>query len=627
MTPELSRVIEEFNHFQTSRSDYIDEQDDDLQIQHHKHSVTFQKKFHLNAKNLYNSIINFGNPFAIEDPRLLSLTTQDAFDASVIEAMRSLESTGQTQYQKFNHDVLETGTKSINDTISKNSLNLMSTPLKKVTTQAGTKLKTVQLNNAIFSQMAAILQQRDVSLQKMFAHELHFFPPSISTFGEMSLPSNKSALIPELVSDCHNVSDDPVEYQPTSAVIMDGGRLLYAWPPKPNMTFLQYAESLATGPIAIFFQFNQRIDVVFDTYLESSLKTATRLRRGKGQRRRVVPENKCPGQWKQFLQDSQNKKEITKFLAERLVSFTHPSGRQMFATCEEKVLSNTVMTMVESDHEKADTRVMLHAQHALAQGMNRVKIISNDTDVVIIALGIYHKLRAKYHFDDIIIEFGMKKDHKTINLKAVAEQLGESRCQALPFFHAFTGSDTTSSFKGIGKKKAYEALKAFKSADSTLAEMSFQAFQNLQEDDEKFGIIQRLVVLMYSKTSILTKVNDLRVEMYFQRSQNIELIPPTSNALLMHTKRAIYQSSVWSKCLQSQQNRPSPLEFGWKLADNPSMKYEPFWMTQKEASKECREFVKCSCKSEICTRCKCKAAMLKCTLLCSCKCQDKVTVE
>ena len=220
-----------------------------------------------------------------------------------------------------------------------------------------------------------------------------------------------------------------------------------------------------------------------------------------------------------------------------------------------------------------------------------------------------------------------KKDHKTINLKAVAEQLGESRCQALPFFHAFTGSDTTSSFKGIGKKKAYEALKAFKSADSTLAEMSFQAFQNLQEDDEKFGIIQRLVVLMYSKTSILTKVIDLRVEMYFQRSQNIELIPPTSNALLMHTKRAIYQSSVWSKCLQSQQNRPSPLEFGWKLADNPSMKYEPFWMTQKEASKECREFVKCSCKSEICTRCKCKAAMLKCMLLCSCKCQDKVTVE
>ena len=117
VTPELSRVIEEFNHFQTSRSDYIDEQDDDLQIQHHEHSVTFQKKFHLNAKNLYNSIINFGNPFAIEDPRLLSLTTQDAFDASVIEAMRSLESTGQTQYQKFNHDVLETGTKSINDTI------------------------------------------------------------------------------------------------------------------------------------------------------------------------------------------------------------------------------------------------------------------------------------------------------------------------------------------------------------------------------------------------------------------------------------------------------------------------------------------------------------------------------
>ena len=108
-------------------------------------------------------------------------------------------------------------------------------------------------------------------------HELHFFPPSISNFGEMSLPSSKSALVPELVSNCHNVTADPVEYQPTAAIIMDGGKLLYAWPPKPNMTFQQYADSLAIGPIAIFFQFNQRIDLVFDTYLESSLKTAARL--------------------------------------------------------------------------------------------------------------------------------------------------------------------------------------------------------------------------------------------------------------------------------------------------------------------------------------------------------------
>ena len=93
----------------------------------------------------------------------------------------------------------------------------------------------------------------------------------------MSLPSSKSALVPELVSNCHNVTADPVEYQPTAAIIMDGGKLLYAWPPKPNMTFQQYADSLAIGPIAIFFQFNQRIDLVFDTYLESSLKTAARL--------------------------------------------------------------------------------------------------------------------------------------------------------------------------------------------------------------------------------------------------------------------------------------------------------------------------------------------------------------
>ena len=53
-------------------------------------------------------------------------------------------------------------------------------------------------------------------------------------------------------------------------------------------------------------------------------------------------------------------------------------------------------------------KLIRESQHALAQGMNHITILSNDTDVVIIALGIYHKLRAKYQFDDIVIAFGRK---------------------------------------------------------------------------------------------------------------------------------------------------------------------------------------------------------------------------
>ena len=59
------------------------------------------------------------------------------------------------------------------------------------------------------------------------------------------------------------------------------------------------------------------------------------------------------------------------------------------------------MTLMEdSDHEEADSRMMVHVQHGLSQGMNRVKILSNDMDVVIIALGVYHTLHSRYIFDD-----------------------------------------------------------------------------------------------------------------------------------------------------------------------------------------------------------------------------------
>ena len=463
----------------------------------------------------------------------------------------------------------------------------------------------------------------NVPVQKMFKYELHCFPPSISHHGELNPPNDKSALIHEIVTPCHNVPDDPQQFEPTSMVIIDGGRLCNQFPPKANMTFDQYAEMLSKGPLGPYFHFNQRIDLVFDTYLEDSLKA----KQTQGVRRRVAGNNKCPGNWTQFLRNTTNKHELYTFLAQKLLTFTYPTGRQLFSTCGERVLSNCVTSMEDSDYEQADSRMMVHVQHGLSQGMNRVKILSNDTDVVIIALGVYHTLRSRYIFEDIVIEFGTKKEHQTISLKSLALSLGESRSHALPLLHALTGSDTTSAFKSIGKKKAYEALRAYPSAETTLAHFHFHPFQELNEEDAKFKIIQRLVILMYSRSSSDMEVNQARMNLYATR-KHIERIPPTSNSLLFHVRRSIYQCGIWSKCLLAHQSRPSPQNYGWQKAIGPDAKWNPLWMTEKEASKECREWlVKCGCKKSCNKSCTCKAASLKCTLFCSCQCKEKVTYE
>ncbi|KAL9964760.1 hypothetical protein ACROYT_G028441 [Oculina patagonica] len=43
----------------------------------------------------------------------------------------------------------------------------------------------------------------------------------------------------------------------------------------------------------------------------------------------------------------------------------------------------------------------------------------------------------------------------------------------------------------------------------------------------------------------------------------MEKMPPTENALLQHTKRALYQASIWTTCTDTQQDIPSPADFAW----------------------------------------------------------------
>ena len=41
---------------------------------------------------------------------------------------------------------------------------------------------------------------------------------------------------------------------------------------------------------------------------------------------------------------------------------------------------------------------------------------------------------------------------------------------------------------------------------------------------------------------------------------------------LLHTKSSLYQSGIWSRCLEPQQNLPSPEDFGWKDSNRTPVK-------------------------------------------------------
>ena len=79
------------------------------------------------------------NPFEIEHPDLIKLDNHDAFNSSVAETIQTIEQKGKEQYDLYVSEVLQTGTKRVNDLIKRNNYHLLSTPLKKVQTNTGKK--------------------------------------------------------------------------------------------------------------------------------------------------------------------------------------------------------------------------------------------------------------------------------------------------------------------------------------------------------------------------------------------------------------------------------------------------------------------------------------------------------
>lgn len=189
------------------------------------------------------------------------------------------------------------------------------------------------------------------------------------------------------------------------------------------------------------------------------------------------------------------------------------------------------------------------------------------------------------------------------------ENLSDDIRSALPFFHAYTGCDTVSSFYGIGKTRAWNVW--MKMPDIT------QVFNNLSNSmeiqDEDFQMIEWFTVLMYDTTSTTRSVNECRRILFTKRNRSIENIPPTADALKLHVKRAILQTMIWKQCLQREMEIPPFTSFGWKRSS--SCGYEPLWTTIPEVTKACSELMCCHCKTMCVRNCRCESNNRLCTSL------------
>ena len=97
--------------------------------------------------------------------------------------------------------------------------------------------------------------------------------------------------------------------------------------------------------------------------------------------------------------------------------------------------------------------------------------------------------------------------------------------------------------------------------------------------------------------------------------------------MLKYTTREPLENAP-SQLFYTKATVPAPNNFGWKRSNNTGVPWEPVWITNGEASKECREFVKCQCKGVAgCVRCKCADANMVCTMLCTCTCTNRFSYD
>ena len=96
-------------------------------------------------------------------------------------------------------------------------------------------------------------------------------------------------------------------------------------------------------------------------------------------------------------------------------------------------------------------------------------------------------------------------------------------------------------------------------------------------------------------------------------------LPPSADALALHSKCANYQAAIHRRSLQQFMKPPTPLHHGWKVEDR---KMAIVWMTKPQAPPEILKNIHCSCKKSKCETmsCFCLSNWVSCTELC--KCQD-----
>ena len=255
------------------------------------------------------------------------------------------------------------------------------------------------MDRTLFARMAFLGQFCQIDLKKVFTFPLGPLPWSLADAHGFPRKTNKVKLAEQLET---GVAPE-VLFPENSTSIFDGMAILQKLIPPPRATFSVVAEKLFN--IFTINVCNICVDVVFDVYLDTSIKNAERLKRGSRSEgveyKNILPRYQVKS-WSKLLAIPANKSEIVKFLVNE---WKKPAFRDrlahktMYVTLQSECwklqrASVELVPELKSNQEEADTCMLLHARQATMSGP--VVIHSDDTDILILLLSHSHSLHQCY---------------------------------------------------------------------------------------------------------------------------------------------------------------------------------------------------------------------------------------
>ncbi|XP_028410493.1 uncharacterized protein LOC114533190 [Dendronephthya gigantea] len=581
------------------------------------------RRYETSVHNVMSTVSQMVNPFEVQQEELTSLASGVVLETIAADQLLNAEKLGEKQFAEFSRKKLFSDEPDIFAKLERNKLQTFSSSRKTTGKESKGKEINTKMNRNFFARLLVIAKSREIDLKEVLSYSLGAYPLSLATPTGGLVKTAKSKLFEIVESKAGNPEVDIRNFH-NNALIVDAMAVLQVMKGKWK-TFGELADSIFAILIKLARQCNAtRLDFVADRYPVVSIKNTERGRRAeKGvQRIRIFGKDQpIPKQWKKFMSCGENKESLMSFLSEhwRTYQSSQLAGvSTMYVTCKEKCFvlscctseSNPVLSLhcgaLESNHEEADTRLLLHAKHAMDTN-DAVIIKSPDTDVFLLCTAMQSSLGSK----DLFMMTGTGSKCRTIHVNEVSNALGREFCRCLLGFHAFSGSDCTSSFYGKGKVKAWKTLidnPRFFETFSTLG-------SNFPPTEALVSELNEFTCLLYGD-KVSTSVNDCRYTLFKAGKCSDEVLPPTCDSLLKHIERVNYQTGVWSRCLTAQLVIPSPIGNGWQLSNG---EIEIVWMTRPSAPDSLLNCVYCHCKTGCKTkRCSCQKANLICTDLCSC---------